>query len=342
MKRFIKIVLNRLEVRFKSALGRFLVFATLTAPEFFQCVSYNTKHAILVSGLISIWHILSLFVFRIISRKEISATFFSRALLLDFIYIVFFSVLYTYFFKIVVLNRLIPTSINKNRNISAMQKASNAVARLRHIMRLRFYPEVAVFDSKEPMLFTTGHTPEKSYILISSKIFDLLTEAELESVIGHELAHIKTEDAFVMLCLNAACSSYTLIPNYVLRVLSSLIVTLLPDHEEVVRRVCAILESCVASILCGFGFFYRNQVSREREISADKATAVALGHTKSLSSALLRIQQYIERSHPHLGVPIPSSLCFYPRVELPGILASHPKVSTRLKTLESVKKSIIL
>lgn len=62
---------------------------------------------------------------------------------------------------------------------------------------LRF-PHFAILDDGAPQAFTYGHHPGNARIVISRGTRDLLTPAELEAVVAHELGHICHWDMVVM------------------------------------------------------------------------------------------------------------------------------------------------
>jgi heat shock protein HtpX len=59
-------------------------------------------------------------------------------------------------------------------------------------------PRIAISPSKEPNAFVFGRSRKSATLVLNQGILDILNKDELESVIGHELGHIKHNDFLVM------------------------------------------------------------------------------------------------------------------------------------------------
>ena len=55
-------------------------------------------------------------------------------------------------------------------------------------------PRVCIVPSRAPNAFATGRNPEHAAVAVSEGLLEILTEEELEGVIGHEMAHIQNKD----------------------------------------------------------------------------------------------------------------------------------------------------
>ena len=53
-------------------------------------------------------------------------------------------------------------------------------------------PTVAVADNRTPNAFATGRSPSNAAVCVTTGILGTLDDEELEGVLAHELAHIKT------------------------------------------------------------------------------------------------------------------------------------------------------
>ena len=58
-------------------------------------------------------------------------------------------------------------------------------------------PKVYIVPSKAPNAFATGRNQEHAAVAATEGILEILSDAELEGVIGHELAHIKNKDMLI-------------------------------------------------------------------------------------------------------------------------------------------------
>src|SRR5579864_3739044 len=59
-------------------------------------------------------------------------------------------------------------------------------------------PKVAIMEVMTPNAFATGRSPKNAVIAVTRGILQLLEPQELESVLGHEMTHIKNHDMMVL------------------------------------------------------------------------------------------------------------------------------------------------
>ena len=58
-------------------------------------------------------------------------------------------------------------------------------------------PRVYIVPTRAPNAFATGRNPEHAAVAVSQGLLEILTEDELEGVIGHEIAHIQNKDMLI-------------------------------------------------------------------------------------------------------------------------------------------------
>src|SRR5687767_6917854 len=59
-------------------------------------------------------------------------------------------------------------------------------------------PKVAVADTRMPNAFALGRSPKSATVCATTGIMELLSPAELEGVMAHELTHVANRDVLVM------------------------------------------------------------------------------------------------------------------------------------------------
>ena len=59
-------------------------------------------------------------------------------------------------------------------------------------------PRVAVANTPMPNAFAIGRSPKRATVCATTGIMDLLSPAELEGVMAHELTHVQNRDVMVM------------------------------------------------------------------------------------------------------------------------------------------------
>ena len=60
------------------------------------------------------------------------------------------------------------------------------------------YPRLGFIDDGAPNAFTYGHTKNDARVILTRGIFELLTEEDVKSVVGHELGHATHYDMLFM------------------------------------------------------------------------------------------------------------------------------------------------
>src|SRR5215216_5640170 len=65
-------------------------------------------------------------------------------------------------------------------------------------------PKVAVADTRMPNAFALGRSPKSATVCATTGIMELLSPAELEGVMAHELTHVGNRDVLVMTLVSIA------------------------------------------------------------------------------------------------------------------------------------------
>jgi len=143
---------------------------------------------------------------------------------------------------------------------------------------LRF-PYFAILDDGAPQAFTYGHYPSNARVVISRGTRELLTPAELEAVVAHELGHICHWDMVVMtIAQMVPLISYS-IYRAAIRISES-------DKKS---RSLSFLVAVGAYILFMVSELAVLWFSRLREYYADQFAGTKTNNPAALSSALVKI-----------------------------------------------------
>ncbi|WP_255193996.1 M48 family metalloprotease [Natronobeatus ordinarius] len=166
-------------------------------------------------------------------------------------------------------------------------------------------PDVAVIDTELPNAFAVG-TAESGTVVVSTGLLELLSDAELEAVLAHEVAHLKNRDASLMTVawLLPTLTYYLAIAAfYVLYGLFRLLGAGAGGSSGgsrdgrgiavvvVVIVVCAVLTLTVSAMFWVGSVLLYQVLSRQREYAADQAAAKLTGSPGALASALEKIDE---------------------------------------------------
>ncbi|QSG14252.1 Zn-dependent protease with chaperone function [Halapricum desulfuricans] len=225
-------------------------------------------------------------------------------------------------------------------------------------------PAVGLIDSTTPNCFSVGGGDPM--IVLSSGLREQLTDAELDAVLAHELAHLQNRDATVMTLatfLPALASDRPVagLPRWLRAnlfggaVLFALIVA--AGWTDPTSPVSLLVAAGLSLVLGGVGLgvlatpvvYLTHRLSRDREFAADRAGAMLTGEPEALASALRKLDDAVESS-PETDLrsmdSLVEGLCLLPygfsrdeSADDDGLtikLRSHPPTDRRIERLQSV------
>jgi heat shock protein HtpX len=133
-------------------------------------------------------------------------------------------------------------------------------------------PKLYLIDDGFPRAFAAGRGPRGSALAVSTGLLGALPPAELEGVLAHELAHVRSRDVLVQTF--AVTVAVTLVE---------------------LSRIGGWLERTLLFVLGPVAAaFVHLLLSPRREFGADQAAAVACGTPHGLADALVRLDQAAE------------------------------------------------
>ncbi|MEO0826915.1 MAG: M48 family metalloprotease, partial [Cyanobacteria bacterium J06642_9] len=157
-------------------------------------------------------------------------------------------------------------------------------------------PKVYVIPGQAANAFATGRDPQHAAVAVTQGILNLLSEAELEGVIAHELSHILNRDTLtqaVAATIAGAISFLAQILSYSLWFGGAS-----RDNEggNPLGILATVLFAPLAATVIQLG------ISRTREFAADAGAAQLTGNPRALAQALQRLEASAQR-RPLAGNP---------------------------------------
>ena len=175
-----------------------------------------------------------------------------------------------------------------------------------------------------------------SRIIITDGLLDMMTRSELESVVAHEVGHIKAGDSKAMTTLTGLTSITGIISGSVTRLFRS------DDRDTNAAAVLLIIVSFFFLMLAPLlSRTSRLWMSRERESTADMLSVKFTGNPDGLISALRKLDSSdgkISRKAASKFDASAGCLAFHaPRLKgLKGGMSTHPPIEERIRRLEAV------
>jgi heat shock protein HtpX len=197
-------------------------------------------------------------------------------------------------------------------------------------------PKVCVMETSMPNAFAMGRSRKSTVVCATRGILDLLSPAELEGVMAHELTHVINRDVMVMTLASFFASLAALILQF------SFFFGGGGNSEEEEDVFLVVIASM---LVYAISFVLLRALSRYREFAADRGGAVLTGRPSALASALLKISGTMERvpSQDLRAAEGMSAFFIIParaKKSLMNIFADHPPLEQRLAALERLESQL--
>ncbi|HEV7585415.1 MAG TPA: zinc metalloprotease HtpX [Solirubrobacteraceae bacterium] len=198
-------------------------------------------------------------------------------------------------------------------------------------------PRVCVMESSMPNAFAMGRSRKSTTVCATTGILELLSPAELEGVMAHEMTHVINRDVMVMTLAGFFASLAALILQFSFffgggRGSSE-------EEEDIFLVVIA------SAIVYAVSFLLMRALSRYREFAADRGGAVLTGRPSALASALIKVSGTIERvpTQDLRSAEALSAFFIVParaKKSLLNLFADHPPLEQRLAALERLESQL--
>jgi len=195
-------------------------------------------------------------------------------------------------------------------------------------------PKLYVIQDPAPNAFATGRNSEHAAVAVTTGLMGMMTRAELEGVLAHELSHVGNRDMLVSTVAVVLVGFVTLVSDFFLRA------TIFGGGDNdrnknpilmIVAVVLIVLSPIVATLI-------QLAISRKREFLADASGALLTRYPEGLASALQKIGSYAQpmrranNATAHLYISNP----FGPKAAMSGLaklFMTHPPIEDRVKAL---------
>lgn len=196
-------------------------------------------------------------------------------------------------------------------------------------------PKVYIIDDPAPNAFATGRDPEHAVVAATTGLLDLMTDSELEGVMGHELGHVQNYDIRVSMIVFGLVVAVGFIADMFLRF--AFFGGGRNNNNNgggggnPVVLVLGIVAMIVAPLVATA---VQAAISRQREYLADATGALTTRNPDALASALQKLSEYgrpMQRQNStmaHMWISDPTR---------PGLMdrlfSTHPPLADRVTRL---------
>jgi heat shock protein HtpX len=206
-------------------------------------------------------------------------------------------------------------------------------------------PKIAVINTRMPNAFATGKGPRSSVVAVTTGLIDILDTSELESVIAHELTHIKNRDVLVL----TLASLFSTVAWYLMQFgfYGGLYGGGMGygGNRNNNSAGAMLIVIAVAMLTWIISFLVIRAISRYREYAADRGSAQMTGKPIKLANALMKISGTM-KNIPTRDLRQKEGLnAFFIVPALSGstignLFSTHPPVQKRVEKLMEMEASM--
>lgn len=198
-------------------------------------------------------------------------------------------------------------------------------------------PRVAVIPTPVPNALATGRNLRNSVIAVTEGLLSTLTREEIEAVLAHEISHIRNRDVLVL----TIASFISMLAWFVMR--SALFYGMFGGSQRDRNGGAAIILWVVSAVVWFISFLLIRALSRIREFSADRGSAIITRNPEALISALLKISGKMTRIPEDEMKRVEGANAFFivPAISRDSILslfATHPPIEKRIERLKELQR----
>ena len=197
-------------------------------------------------------------------------------------------------------------------------------------------PKVYIVNDPAPNAFATGRDPEHAIVAATTGLLDIMTDAELEGVMAHELGHVKNYDIRVSMIVFGLVVAVGFIADMFLRMafFGGRGNNNNGGGGNPLILVFGLVAMIIAPLIAGI---VQAAVSREREYLADATSAMTTRYPDALASALEKLGQYgrplqkqaSTMSHMWIADPLKPGI-------MTRLFSSHPPIEARIERLKTM------
>jgi heat shock protein HtpX len=202
-------------------------------------------------------------------------------------------------------------------------------------------PRVAIAQTPMPNAFAVGRSPKNATVCATTGLLDLLSPAELEGVLAHELTHVQNRDVLVM----TIASFFASVASFIVQ-MGFWFGGAFGGGDNDDNGPGFIVVLLVSAVVYMVSFVLLQALSRYREFAADRGSAIITGRPSALISALMKIsgnmQQIPQRDLRAASGELAAFYIFPPSAKktVSNLFSTHPPLEARIAALQRLEAQL--
>ena len=202
-------------------------------------------------------------------------------------------------------------------------------------------PRVAVIEARMPNACAVGRSQKSATVCATRGILNILSPAELEGVLAHELSHVINRDVMVM----TVASFFATVAALIIRFAFFFGGGFGGGNRDEAQAIELVI--LVSVVVYAISFVLLRALSRYREFAADRGAAILTGRPSALASALIKVTGAIESGAiPRNDLRSAEGMSAFfivparAKNSLMNLFADHPPLEARLAALQRLEAQL--
>ena len=196
-------------------------------------------------------------------------------------------------------------------------------------------PKVYVVSDPAPNAFASGRDPEHAVVAATTGLLDIMTDAELEGVMAHEMGHVKNYDIRVSTIVFGLVVAVGFITDILFRMSFYGSRGSRDSNAAGAFAIMSLVFGLIALVVAPLiSALIQAGISRQREYLADATGAMSTRNPEGLASALHKLGEYkspLQRqsatmAHMWISDPMKPGL-------MDRLFSTHPPIAERVRRL---------
>jgi heat shock protein HtpX len=198
-------------------------------------------------------------------------------------------------------------------------------------------PRVYIVPVDAPNAFATGRNPKHAVVAVTTGMMNTLPMNEIESVLGHELAHVKNRDTLLSTVAATMAGVITMLAS--MARWGAILGGFRGNDDDEGGGMLGFLFLAILAPIAAM--LLQLAISRSREYKADRDGSIISGKPLDLADALKKMDAIAHRQPLAVGSPSVSNMFIvnpFKRGGLSAILSTHPPIQKRIERLEAMAR----